>query len=656
MQGRVRFLLLLFVCAAATGVHAQVSSDFTGGNDNWSAPNSITGLTYNATGGNPTGNVSGTPYFFSLGAGTVYYAWHFVAPPKFLGNKSAYYNGTLRYEIQLQTAGALNAGNYEVMIGSTSAADTVYYFPPASFAPTNAWSAFFVNFNNSTGYWKRTNSATAPVATEAQIQKILLNMSVLQIRGLYRDANISTRLDNVSIMPPIVITTQPASTAVCAGATATLSTAATGNPAITYQWQITNVAGVWSNVTNGGPYSGATTAALSVNTTGNAGAGTYRCQVSGSLVTATYTNQANVGINTPPTPPTTTGANLCAPGPATLNAAGGTAGQYRWYTTASLGTAIPGATAAAYTTPSLSVTTNYYVAVNNGTCESTRTTVIATVNTPPAPPTTTGASSCVAASVTLTASGAVNGSYVWYPVATGGTPLTGPVGGTYQTPVISTTTTYYVSINNGVCESTRTPVIATIGGSQCNNKPPVFQTSTVETIVAGTATLDLSTLISDPDNNVDLKTLTIVTQPTSGAKATINGSTLTIDYAGKVFTGVENIGIRVCDSFGSCVTQILAIEVAGDIEVFNAVSPGKNGKNDILFIQYIDLIPSTKKNHVSIFNRWGDLVWEGDNYDNTRVAFSGRSKINGELPSGTYFYKIDFEKRPTKTGFLEIRN
>jgi hypothetical protein len=44
---------------------------------------------------------------------------------------------------------------------------------------------------------------------------------------------------------------------------------------------------------------------------------------------------------------------------------------YRWYTTATGGTAIPGETSSTYTTAPLASTTTYYVTASNGTCETT---------------------------------------------------------------------------------------------------------------------------------------------------------------------------------------------------------------------------------------------------------------------------------------------
>jgi len=49
-----------------------------------------------------------------------------------------------------------------------------------------------------------------------------------------------------------------------------------------------------------------------------------------------------------------------------------------------------------------------------------------------------------------------------------------------------------------------------------------------------------------------------------------------------------------------------------------------------------------------IFNRWGDKVYEGQDYQNTWGGESPRGSIgtNGILPSGTYYYIINVVNRP----------
>jgi gliding motility-associated-like protein len=109
------------------------------------------------------------------------------------------------------------------------------------------------------------------------------------------------------------------------------------------------------------------------------------------------------------------------------------------------------------------------------------------------------------------------------------------------------------------------------------------------------------------------------------------------------------------------VTQsLLAVGTAtpddGSIIVYNAVSANDDRLNDFLYIKNIDRFPENK---VSIFSRWGDKVFEIENYDNADRVFKGKSNINGEksLVNGTYFYVIETRNGRLKVnGFLALRN
>ncbi len=78
--------------------------------------------------------------------------------------------------------------------------------------------------------------------------------------------------------------------------------------------------------------------------------------------------------------------------------------------------------------------------------------------------TATDGTGCGKGSVTLTASGASDGNYRWYDSAVGGSPIDGAVNGTFSTPVINKTTTFYVAAANsaGCTSSQRIPVVATV--------------------------------------------------------------------------------------------------------------------------------------------------------------------------------------------------
>lgn len=268
----------------------------------------------------------------------------------------------------------------------------------------------------------------------------------------------------------------------------------------------------------------------------------------------------------------------------------------------------------------------------------------------PAAPGTTGASTCKNGKVTLQASGANNGDYLWYTLPTGGTAITDEFNSTFLTPALTATTTYYVSISKSGCESPRTPVVATITSLVCG---PVITPQKLVTQVEGKITIDLVPLITT-SGTLDVNSIRVTAPLNSGASAVVVAGVLTIDYKGKSFSGNEVITIEACNTNGDCNQQPFTIEVAGEIVVYNAVSPNGDGKNDFLVLQYIESI--SPKNQVSIYNRWGDEVFSISDYDNKTRVFKGLSTSGNKLPSGTYFYKIIFANdQKTISGFLSLR-
>lgn len=96
-------------------------------------------------------------------------------------------------------------------------------------------------------------------------------------------------------------------------------------------------------------------------------------------------------------------------------------------------------------------------------------------------------------------------------------------------------------------------------------------------------------------------------------------------------------------------TEILFISPNCDPYTFNGFTPNNDGYNDYWYIEGIDKGP----NEVIIFNRWGDLVWSAENYDNMNVVWRGTNSNGNNLPSGTYYYSITFEGR-TFGGYIEL--
>lgn len=185
------------------------------------------------------------------------------------------------------------------------------------------------------------------------------------------------------------------------------------------------------------------------------------------------------------------------------------------------------------------------------------------------------------------------------------------------------------------------------------NEPPQIQASTSATPAGGIVSIDLTALISDPDDNLDLTTLSLLNDVSElGAAASLDAAyVLTLDYSGTI-PAADTVSVEVCDLLEACTQQVLAIDLGSlDLVVFNAVSPNGDGKNDQLTL--LNISPSNK---VTIFNRWGAVVSEIDNYDNQTRVFRGLSNSGTELSPGTYYYRIDFpDRQETRTGYISLR-
>lgn len=86
------------------------------------------------------------------------------------------------------------------------------------------------------------------------------------------------------------------------------------------------------------------------------------------------------------------------------------------------------------------------------------------------------------------------------------------------------------------------------------------------------------------------------------------------------------------------------------LTVFNGFTPNGDGINDNWVIENIENFPDNK---VTIFNRWGNKVWDTKDYNNTSNFWNGQTQTGAVLTSGTYFYVIEIDKG-IKKGWVEL--
>ncbi|REK49474.1 MAG: hypothetical protein DWQ48_07420, partial [Bacteroidetes bacterium] len=130
--------------------------------------------------------------------------------------------------------------------------------------------------------------------------------------------------------------------------------------------------------------------------------------------------------------------------------------------------------------------TTYTVTLSDGTCSTTSTVSVTTITSPAPPSSVNNSTQCGPGIPTASVSG--TGSPRWYNAQTGGTLL--QAGGTSYGASISTTTSFWVAMSDGTCESARLEVIATVTSAD-----PVNLTATPASIcLGGSATLNASSV------------------------------------------------------------------------------------------------------------------------------------------------------------------
>lgn len=95
----------------------------------------------------------------------------------------------------------------------------------------------------------------------------------------------------------------------------------------------------------------------------------------------------------------------------------------------------------------------------------------------------------------------------------------------------------------------------------------------------------------------------------------------------------STFNMTVIDKCGNFAQAIFEIEVVNcDIIIPNVITPNNDGVNDAFHVRNLEFHPNTQ---LRIFNRWGNLVFETNDYDND---WRGVKNNGTDLSDGTYFY------------------
>gem|GEM_PF-4676442 len=261
-----RTVLVTALAMAGTSVTAQTThivERFEAGSVNgWGFYNDGKDVRWDASAGNPNGCLRATD------AGEGGY-WGFTAGPAFLGDRSCIYGGVLAWDFQTSHTSANGASEPDVVL--IGGGLTLVFDLPAPAA--NTWISRIVTIAEGAGWRKNTISGT--VATRAEIEAALANLTELRVRSEFSTQIDNARIDNVVLAAFLV--TPPQNVGTCPGDTASFSvTASRGVEPYTYQWRKDGQA------IDTAQNPSAATAALTLANVQEGSSGAYDCVVTSS--------------------------------------------------------------------------------------------------------------------------------------------------------------------------------------------------------------------------------------------------------------------------------------------------------------------------------------------------------------------------------------
>ncbi len=200
--------------------------------------------------------------------------------------------------------------NTTVNISSQPAASTICAGAQTTFTVGATGTALTYQWQESTnggGSWNNINNggvyagATTAILT---LTNVTVGMTANQYRIIVSAAapcgSATSNATLLTVQTAPVITGGPVNSTVYTSSVAVFSVTATGT-GLNYQWQLSTggCGGTWANITNSAPYSGVTTATLTINPTSAAMSGyVYRCVVSGSCSPSANSGCAVLTVNT----------------------------------------------------------------------------------------------------------------------------------------------------------------------------------------------------------------------------------------------------------------------------------------------------------------------------------------------------------------------
>ncbi len=475
---------------------------------------------------------------------------------------------------------------------------------------------------------------------------------------------------SLSVAPAVAasIVSQPSSTTITSGQTASLTVTAGGGSVFAYTW----FQGATGNTANPVRTVSSTFAVSDTFTTPALSATTSYWVRIGNGSTTVDSNTATVTVNPVSVPilianqPASATIASGRSGTLTVSVSGGTSFTYSWYQGATGNTSLlvrtfsTTFTSDSFTTPALTSTTSYWVRISNGTGSVDSNTATITVQAANIPlsivsqPLSTTIASGQSAMLSISVSGGTSPtySYTWYQGASGNTstpvrniPVSSSTQDIFTTPPLATTTNYWVLVGNGTSSAGSGTATITVNGGNA----PVSITTQPASVTLKSGQTATFTVTATGGSSLTYNWYRGV----SGNTSTLVSSSASNSYTTPALTATTSYWVRVSNGSNSANSNTVTATVPVDFAM-----PSTGTCSTSFFKAIANLAPGESEGlaGITVSIRQG-LLAGGFNLgsgfgDNGTLGGWGQFKTPANLPAISV--KITVDAQPLAPGTLRL--
>ena len=159
-------------------------------------------------------------------------------------------------------------------------------------------------------------------------------------------------------------------------------------------------------------------------------------------------------------------------------------------------------------------------------------------------------------------------------------------------------------------------------------------------ILPTSRSVTINLLANDELFGAAMPTVSIGSEPSIGTLSELNNGVFHYSVPETAF-GQVTFTYELCTDDCPCTTATVTVNIEpGNLEtvdVANTITPNGDGFNESFVFDIIRNTPpeATPDNELTVFNRWGDIVFYMENYDN---SWNGVNNQGQPLPEATYYY------------------